>query len=138
MNATIIALAGYISWALLLLVFLAVYRTVLVMNKERLPNAFKADGSDSPEFGQRIARAQLNCSESFVVTGGVMLLALATGSSAITDPLAYYLLAARLGQSIVHLASTSVLAVQIRFAFFLAQIAISGYWLIMIFSKFAG
>lgn len=138
MNATIIALSGYIGWTLLLLVLLAVYRTMLVMNKERQPNGFKADGSDSPEFGQRVARAHLNCAESFVVTGGVMLLALATSSAAITDPLAYYLLAARLGQSIVHLASTSVLAVQIRFALFLAQIGISGYWLVMIVTKFAG
>lgn len=138
MSATIIALAGYIAWTLVLLVVLAVYRTMLVMNNERLPNGFKADGSDSPEFGQRLARAQLNCAESFAVTGGVMLLALATSSASITDPLAYYLLAARLAQSIVHMVSTSVLAVQIRFALFLAQVVISGYWLVMIFSKFAG
>ncbi len=137
MSATILALTGYIAWTLLLLVTIAVYRTVLVMQKNRLPNGFKADGSDSPEFGQRLTRAQGNCAESFVFTGGVMLLALATSSSAITDPLAYYLLAARLVQSIVHLLSTSVLAVQIRFAFFVVQVVISGYWLLQIMSKFA-
>lgn len=137
MSATILALVGYIAWTIVLLVGIAVYRTVLVMQKNRLPNGFKADGSDSPEFGQRLTRAQGNCAESFVFTGGVMLLALATSSSAITDPLAYVLLAARLGQSIIHLTSSSALAVQIRFAFFLVQVAISAYWLIQIVSKFA-
>lgn len=136
MSATILALAGYIAWSLVLLVGIAAYRTALVMKKNRLPNGFKADGSDSPEFGQRLTRAQANCAESFVFTGGVLLFALATSSSAITDPLAYVLLAARLGQSIVHLVSSSALAVQIRFAFFLVQIAISAYWLIQIVSKF--
>lgn len=137
MNATIIALTGYISWTLFLLVVIAVYRTMLVMKKERLPNGFKADGSDSPDLGQRLTRAQLNCAESFAFVGGTMLLALATSSSAITDPLAYWLLAARLGQSIVHLVSTNVLAVQVRFAFFLAQVGICGYWLFTLFTKFA-
>lgn len=137
MSATILALVGYIAWSVMLLTGIAVYRTVLVMQKNRQPNGFKADGSDSPEFGQRLTRAQGNCSESFIFTGGVMLLALATSSSTITDPLAYVLLAARLGQSIVHLVSSSALAVQIRFAFFLVQVAISVYWLIQIFSKFA-
>ncbi len=136
MNATIVALTGYISWTLFLLVVIAIYRTMLVMKKERLPNAFKADGSDSPDMGQRLTRAQLNCAESFAFTGGVMLLALATSSSAVTDPLALWLLAARVAQSVVHLVSTSVLAVQIRFAFFLAQVGISGYWLFTLFSKF--
>ncbi|GAA0859469.1 MAPEG family protein [Aliiglaciecola litoralis] len=136
MNATILALIGYISWTVFLLVVIAVYRTRLVLTKERLPNGFKADGSDSPAFGQRLTRAQLNCAESFVFTGGVMLLALATNSSVITDPLALWLLGARIGQSIMHLLSTSVLAVQIRFALFVVQVVISAYWLFNLGSKF--
>lgn len=137
MSATIFALVGYIAWSIALLVGIAVYRTALVMKKNRPANGFKADGSDSPEFGQRLTRAQGNCAESFVFTGGVLLLALATSSSVITDPLAYVLLAARIGQSIVHLISSSALAVQIRFTFFLVQVVISAYWLIQIISKFS-
>ncbi|GAB2684149.1 MAPEG family protein [Aliiglaciecola sp. 3_MG-2023] len=137
MNATIIALLGYISWTLLLLILLAAYRTILVSQKQRLPNQFKADGSDSPDFGQRLTRAHLNCAESFVLIGGTMLAALATNASAITDTLAYYLLAARLGQSVVHLVSTSVMAVQIRFVFFLIQIGICIYWLFKLVTNFA-
>ncbi|GAC13593.1 MAPEG family protein [Aliiglaciecola lipolytica] len=136
MNATIIALLGYITWTLLLLIALAAYRTVLVSQKQRLPNQFKADGSDSPDFGQRLTRAHLNCAESFVIIGGIMLLALATNASIITDSLAYFLLAARICQSVVHLISTSVFAVQIRFFFFLIQVGICGIWLFKLFTKF--
>ena len=138
MNATIIALLGYIAWTLLLLVALAIYRTGLVMKQKKAANGFKADGSDSPPLGQRITRAQANCVESFAFIGGLLLLALASDSAVITNGLAYILLIARLGQSISHLISTSVLAVQVRFAFFLVQVAICIYWIVMLAHKFVG
>ncbi|WP_339723016.1 MAPEG family protein [uncultured Paraglaciecola sp.] len=138
MNDTIIGLLGYITWTLMLLLWIAIYRTLLVTNKQKAPNAFKADGSDSPAFGQRLTRAQGNCVESFAFIGGLMLLALVTHSTAITNGLALVLLAARLGQSITHLLSTSVLAVQIRFVFFLGQIAICIYWVVLFAFKFIG
>jgi len=137
MNATILVLLGYIGWLLDLLIFLAIYRTALVMGKSRKPNGFKADGSDSPPFGERLTRAQANCVESFAFIGGLLLVALATDSAAITNGLAYILLLARMGQSITHLISTSVLAVQIRFAFFLVQVGICVFWLMKFIEKFA-
>ncbi|MFT4994467.1 MAG: putative MAPEG superfamily protein [Paraglaciecola sp.] len=138
MNATILAVLGYLTWTLTLVVVIAIYRTQLVMRNEREPNGFKADGSDSPPFGQRLARAFGNCVESFAFVGGTMLLALATDASAITNGLAYLVLAARLGQSLIHIASTSVPAVQLRFAFFLVQVGICFYWIVLMAQKFIG
>jgi uncharacterized MAPEG superfamily protein len=138
MNDTIIALLGYISWTIVLLIWIACYRTLLVTSKQKAPNDFKADGSNSPAFGQRLTRAQSNCVESFAFIGGLMLLALATNSAVITNDLALLLLAARLGQSITHLLSTSVLAVQIRFAFFLVQVGICCFWVVQFVFKFWG
>ena len=137
MNASILALLAYLAWTLTLVIGIAVYRTYLVMNKERAANEFKADGSDSPEFGQRLTRAFGNCVESFAFVGGTLLLALATDSTAITNPLAYILVVARLAQSIVHLCSTSILAVQLRFAFFVVQVVICLYWIVLMTQKFA-
>jgi uncharacterized MAPEG superfamily protein len=138
MNDTIFSLLGYITWILVLLVWLAVYRTMLVAKKEQAVNDFKSDGSNSPAFGERLARAQGNCVESFAFIGGLMLLALAINLAEITNGLALLLLAARLGQSITHLLSTSVLAVQVRFVFFLIQVAICFYWVFQLASKFIG
>ena len=45
-----------------------------------------------------------------------------------TDPLAPWLLGARIVQSGIHLASTSVAAVNARFTAFAVQMAIAVYW----------
>lgn len=135
MNYTILALTGYITWIIVLLVVLAAYRTQFA-SKNKKSLKFKSDGSDTDVLGERITRAQANCVESFSFIGGTMLLALATGSSVITDGLAIHVLVARLAQSIVHLSSTSNMAIQIRFVFFLVQVVICVYWLYSIVMKF--
>ena len=136
MSASIIALMGYISWTLILLLALISYRTYLSMSGNFAGLQFKADGTDVPDFGNRLTRAQANCIECFCFIGGVLLLAIATDSMAITNGLAFTLLGARLAQSLVHLASTSNIAIQLRFALFLIQLGIVVYWLIKLFAKF--
>ena len=138
MNASALALTGYIVWFLALLLTLGGARAAAVVTAHRAPNSFKPDGSDMSPFAARLTRAHANCYESFPFLGGTLLLALATGSTAITDPLALVALACRVGQSTVHLASTSVMAVNVRFSLFLAQIGIGAYWLIKLFAKFVG
>jgi hypothetical protein len=61
-----------------------------------------------------------------------MLVAAVAGKTAVTDPLAYTLLAARLLQSTIHLASLSEAAVTLRFLAFTAQIGIAAYWAFML------
>ena len=62
-----------------------------------------------------------------------MLAALATGQTAITDEFAMYLVYARVLQSTVHIISTSVFAVYLRFALFLVQVGICVYWMVEFF-----
>lgn len=138
MSASILALTGYLLWMMVLLVFLESYRTVLVLKEKRAANSFNPDGSDMSAFGHRLTRAFGNTLESFAFIGGTLLLALATGSSVITDGLAYIVLAARIAQSVTHLMSGSAVAVQIRFVFFLVQQVIVIYWLYMLLMKFVG
>ena len=57
-----------------------------------------------------------------------MLIAVVTGKTSITDPLAYVLLSARMAQSIIHLSSLSALAVSLRFSAFAVQLGIGVYW----------
>ena len=88
------------------------------------------------DLGQRLTRAHLNSVECFGFIGGVMLLAIATNSSAITNGLALIVLGARVLQSIVHVMSISNPAIYARFVFFLLQFGICGYWLFMLIQKF--
>ncbi|MBT1451170.1 MAPEG family protein [Glaciecola sp. XM2] len=136
MSATILGLAGYIAWLMVLLLSLALYRGVFNQSQKRTSLVFKADGSDVDELGQRLTRAHLNTVESFPFVCGVLLLALATDSTAITNGLVYIVLGARIIQSLIHIASISNAAIYARFVFFLIQFGISAYWLFMIVTKF--
>lgn len=129
MSATVIAFAGYIAWTTFLVLLLIGYRSMAVAKGVKAANEFNATGDDVSELGQRLTRAQANCVESFPVIGGAFLLALATGQSDITNGLALVLLGARLAQSIIHIISTSVIAVQLRLVFFIAQLSICLFWL---------
>lgn len=134
MSATATALAGFAAWQLLLTIVLEVFRTGLVLGGQKAANAFRVDGSDVPGFGQRITRARDNCYENLPMFAALALAASIAGRTSVTDPLALWFVLARIGQSVTHVISTSVPAVQARFAFYLAQIAIMGWWAIRLLS----
>lgn len=122
------ALVGFIAWTLLLLVLMELIRTQLVLRHKVAANGFTPDNAGLSPFMQRLARAHANCLEGFPIFGGLLLVAIATGRSPVTDPLAYVFLACRVFQSLVHLASVSATAVTVRFAAFAVQMAIAVYW----------
>ena len=128
MNTTTIALLGFIGWTLVLIVAVELARVYLVLATGRKVTQFNPDGADISPFMHRLARAHANCVENFPIFGGLLLLALLTNQTHITNPLAPYFLAARLAQSLTHLVSTRALAINIRFAFFAAQLGIGVYW----------
>lgn len=125
---TSLALAGFVAWTLLLLVLMEILRARLVLTERVASDRIVPDNANLSPFMQRLARAHLNCIEGLAVFGGLLVVALLTGHAGITDPLAFWLLAARLVQSGVHLASTSVAAVNLRFGAFAVQMAIGVYW----------
>lgn len=128
MNPTATALVGFIAWSLFLLVLMEAIRSKLVVTKAIPANGFNPDNSNLSPFMQRLARAHANCIEGLPIFGGLMLVAIVTGKSAITDPLAYVFLSARILQSVIHLSSLSALAVTLRFSAFAVQMAIGIYW----------
>lgn len=127
-SPTAIALTGFIAWTLALLVLMEVLRTRLVVLGHTAANGFRPDNANLSPFMQRLARAHANCLEGLPVFGGLLLVALATAHTGITDTLAYLLLGARVLQSCVHLASLSAAAVSLRFSLFAIQLAIGVYW----------
>ncbi len=133
MSATAVTLLGFVAWGLVLLMSLGTLRSAMVMGGKRAANSFAASGEDLEGLGKRLTRAHANCYEFLPLAGVVMLYAIATGQTAITDPLAYLFLAARIAQSVTHLISTSSTFVLIRFGFFGVQLAILIWWLLKLF-----
>lgn len=117
-----------IAWALLLLIVMEALRTRLVLTGAITGPQFRPDNANLSHFMQRLARAQANCIEGLPIFGGLLVVALLTHRTDITDGLAPWLLLARVLQSCVHLASLGVVAVNIRFFAFVVQMAIAGYW----------
>lgn len=105
-----------------------VLRARLVIIGKIAANAFAPNNTGLWPFMQRLARAHANCLEGLPIFGGLLLVAIITGHAALTDPLAPWLLAARIVQSSIHLTSTSVTAVNLRFSAFVVQLGIATYW----------
>lgn len=132
LTATAIALLGLVAWTLLLVFVLVNQRGMLVLSGKMAVNAFNPDGSNTPSaFGQRLVRAHANCLENLPLQAALLLYAIATAQTAITEPLALVLLGARLFQSVMHLLSTGALFVWLRFAGLFAQLAILAWWLLL-------
>lgn len=129
MTDTAIALLGYIGLMIVLLAILAGLRTGLTLGGKRAANSFSPNGEDVSPFSARLCRAHANAYEFFPIIGGLLLFALATGQTGITNDLAMIVLGARGLQAITHILSTRVLMVQARFFFFLVQFVIAIYWL---------
>ena len=128
MGRTLTALLLFAAWYVVLTLALAVYRTGLVFGGRKAANAFAVTGADLPGFGQRLTRARDNCYETLPVFVAIALVASLSGKTAVTDPLAMWVLIARVGQSIAHVISTSVPVVLVRANLFFFQVLVYLWW----------
>ena len=128
LSPTAFALTGFIAWALALLVLMEGIRSALVVRGIVPANGFNPENTNLSPFMQRLARAHANCLEGLPLFGGLMGVALVTGRSAVTDPLAMVFHGARIVQSCIHLASLSPTAVTLRFTAFAVQMGIGIWW----------
>jgi len=136
MSASAVALLGYATWTLALLGGIAVLRGALTLSGQRAANSFAVSGEDVSPFSARLCRAHANCYETLPAFAGIVLLAIVSGNAPITDPLALWALVARIGQSTVHLLSTSNRAVRVRFALLFVQFLIQIWWAVRLFGAF--
>ncbi len=118
-------LLGFAAWTLVVLMAsVGVYRLSRVLTGRASLREWRADAAQGSEWYQRAMRAHMNCVENLPVYGAVVLAAAATGvSSPGLDRLALAFLAARMGQSVVHIAlPQSEPIAALRFALFSVQI----------------
>jgi uncharacterized MAPEG superfamily protein len=137
MVKTTIAFLAFISWTLFLLILMEAIRTYLVMSKQVAATKFVPGNENLSPFMQRLARAHLNCVEGLPVFGGLMLVAIVTSKTSITDPLSLWFLLARIVQSCVHLLSVEAMAINIRFTLFAVQMVIGVIWAWNLFAALA-
>ncbi len=122
------ALIGFVVWAMFLIIPLGFARLQAVREDRIKTIAFDPYGKDLNRFGQRATRAYANSLENLAIPTSLLLYAIATQQTAITDGLACWALLARIVQSSLHLISLRIPVQLTRAGFFYVQYIIFSYW----------
>lgn len=124
MPTPLLALLAFVAWTLLIVVAgIGAVRVSKVLRGEAKPNAFPANVPHGSERYQRTLRAHANCVENLPVFASVVLIGEVVGfRSGAFDTLSVVYVAARMAQTIAHIASGRSRIINIRFVFFLVQI----------------
>lgn len=122
------ALLLFTAWTVVLMFTYVNYRVLLVLANKKKANAWtRGQPTDDPPFVQRAQNAHYNCVENLPVYAAIVLAANALGKNAVVDGVAMIFLAARLAQSLVHLASISHWMVFLRANLFVVQVVLYFY-----------
>ena len=124
MNIPVLVLLGFAAWTLLTLFgSIGVYRWSRILTGRASMAEWRADLAQGSDWYQRAMRAHMNCVENLPVYAAIVVALVATGlQSAVVDRLAVTMLAARIGQTMVHIAlPLTNAATGLRFALFLTQ-----------------
>lgn len=129
---SVLALLGYAGWALALVTVVLLHRTAVVLRGQRRANGWPRGETpgDEPPIMVRVRDAHLNAVEHMPMFIAVVVAAVALDRLHVIDPVAPYLLAARLAQSVVHLIGTTHTLVFVRANFFAVQLGIIGYMIV--------
>jgi uncharacterized MAPEG superfamily protein len=123
MTPPLYALIGFVFWTVFLVLAIGALRTRMLMLGEKKPNEFPSGTPHGSDAYWRLNRAHMNCVENLPLFAAVVLVAAVTNvHSDFIDNLARVFIIARVCQSVVHIASGSSRAVQIRFMFFATQV----------------
>jgi len=116
------ALLLFAAWTLLLMLGYVTYRTTMVLRGSSAATWTRGSGYDVPGLVKRIENAHANCVENLPVYGAIVLGAYVLGKPGVVDATALYFLAARLGQSIVHIVGVNHVLVLVRATFYTIQV----------------
>ena len=134
-GATQLAILALTALFLVLLASMATFRSAWSLTKGKAADTFDPAGKDMGEFGYRLTRVHANAYEFLPMALIPLVYAVATDRTSITDTLALWFVALRVGQVVTHLLSASKLAVLLRFlAFFIPQLAILFMWVWCLYS----
>lgn len=128
MEATGSTVLWLVMWWALLMLQLPLVR--LLASRKTGSMAFDPNGFDLEGYGRRLTRAIANCQENIPLYIGVLLFAMVTDNTAITNVTACWLLYARIAQSVAHLVSTSSPMILVRFFFYLLQYLLLVCWVV--------
>ena len=104
MNIPVLVLLGFAAWTLIILsVGVGGYRWALILSGRASVAGWRADAPQGADWYQRVTRAHMNCVENLPVYGAIVVALTVVGlQTPLVDGLSEAMLAARIGQTLVH------------------------------------
>lgn len=125
MTTPLYCLIGFVLWTAVLVCSVGLVRCILVLKGKKRSNEFPSGSQHGGDTYWRANRAHVNCVENLPLFAAVVLTATVIGiDTPAFGTMASVYLVARVCQSLVHIASGTALAVNVRFAFFLTQLLV--------------
>ena len=128
------ALLAFTAWTLLLVTGVLLYRGVRFLGGTPInswPRGQQQPG-DAPMI-RRLQDAHANCLENLLPFAAIVLAGAALGRLPALQPLAPWVVYARVGQSLAHLAGTGPAHVFVRASFWVVQLALFFWMLVQLF-----
>lgn len=123
MTTPIYALMGFVFWTVFLVLAIGGVRVLQVMKGEAAANGFPSGQPHGGDAYWRLNRAHMNAVENLPLFASVVLAGHVTGlTNGTFATLAQVYVIARVLQSLIHVSSGSVVAVNLRFTCFVVQI----------------
>ncbi len=123
MSAPLVSLVWFALWAVLLVIVVVGWRVADVMRGKAKADGFTPGEKHGSDAYWRANRAQSNALENLPIFGALVLAGVASGVDTGTfSMLCVVVVIARIVQSVIHLSSGSVTAVNFRFAAYAVQL----------------
>src|SRR5271169_6750874 len=125
MNIPVLVLLGFAAWTLIILsVGVGGYRWALILSGRASVAGWRADAPQGADWYRRVTRAHMNCVENLPVYGAIVVALTVAGlQSPLVDRLSETMMAARIGQTLIHVALHQTNAVvSVRFTLFAIQL----------------
>lgn len=121
-ETALLALLLFTAWTMLLVGAIGTIRASRILSGRTRTEEITSGVPHGSEPYWRLNRAHINAAENLPIFAAVVLVGVAAGvTDALFGTMALMIVAARLAQSTIHIASGSSRAVSVRFAFFLVQ-----------------
>ncbi len=128
MTTPLWCLLGFASWTVLLAVSVGLWRVGLVFAGRVAANAFPSGTPHGSDVYWRLNRAHMNAAENLPLMASVVLVGTFAGvATPLFATLAQVYLAARVVQSLLHVASNAVLVINLRFTALIVQFVCFGW-----------
>ena len=124
MTVSLYCLVAWCVWAILLVSAIAIVRTAQVLLGKKKSNEFPSGMQHGSDVYWRLNRAHVNAVENLPIFAALILVAHVAHVD--VQLLAEVALGARLVQSLVHISSNHVMAVNLRFTAFVTQASCFG------------